>query len=466
MKKQEKTSNKQTKKVKEQKSIKALTVLTYTVAIILISLISFGGIYVQNKNKMSNKLREYILGTDLNASRNIVIKVDDGVKTTTYDENGNIITENLENTNTKTVEEPINSKEVLTEENYEKAKKIAIDRLKYMQLDYYEMKFDATTGTIYLEVPENSKADYAAQYCVTKGEFKISDNDTNEVLLSNSDIKNAKIRYGTTENGTTIYINIQFTKEGSEKLKEISKKYIQTTDSEGKTTTKKIKMTIDDSTIMSTYFSEEITDGQIQISLGTGKTSEQIQNYVTQASNIAVFLNTDPMPVAYKIDVNKVVYSNITENTVKIIIICTSIVFIILLVYMLIKYKKQALLAAITNIGFIAVLLLVIRYTNVDITLTGLATIALSTLVEYVFLMNILKVKTEKMDNESKQKTLKETIISGAEKLIPLTIIAIVFALTKWETVYSAGMLLFWGIAILVLYNLVTLKIILMKNEK
>ncbi|MFR3919993.1 MAG: hypothetical protein ACLTXD_02400 [Clostridia bacterium] len=427
MKKQEKAKVRKTK---------PLIILAYVIIILLISLVSFGGIYVKDKNKMSNVIRDYILGTDLGASRNIVIKVDE------------------------------ENEELLTEENYAKARDIVVSRLKYMKLDYYEMKFDESTGTICLDVPENSRADYAAQYSVTKGEFKIEDNDTGELLLSKADVKEAKVQYQTTESGTTVALNIEFNKDGAEKLRNISNTYVKSTDSEGNDTTKKIKMSLDDTTIMTTYFAQEMTDGQMQVSLGTSSDSEQIQNRITQATNIAVFLNTDTMPLTYKIDVNKSVYSSLTDNVLKIAIIVSIVIFALLLIYMIIKYKKEALLAVVTNIGFVAILLLIIRYTNVDITLTGLITIPISVIIQYVFLMNILKVKTEKIDNDSKIKRVKETIRSGIEKLIPVAVIAVVFALTKWETVYSAGMLLFWEIAVLILYNLSTLKIMFLKNEQ
>lgn len=427
MKKQEKANVRKTK---------PLIILAYVIIILLISLVSFGGIYVKDKNKMSNVIRDYILGTDLGASRNIVIKVDE------------------------------ENEELLTEENYAKARDIVVSRLKYMKLDYYEMKFDESTGTICLDVPENSRADYAAQYSVTKGEFKIEDNDTKELLLSKADVKEAKVQYQTTESGTTVVLNIEFNKDGAEKLRNISNTYVKSTDSEGNDTTKKIKMSLDDTTIMTTYFAQEMTDGQMQVSLGTSSDSEQIQNRITQATNIAVFLNTDTMPLTYKIDVNKSVYSSLTDNVLKIAIIVSIVIFALLLIYMIIKYKKEALLAVVTNIGFVAILLLIIRYTNVDITLTGLITIPISVIIQYVFLMNILKVKTEKIDNDSKIKRVKETIRSGIEKLVPVAVIAVVFALTKWETVYSAGMLLFWEIAVLILYNLSTLKIMFLKNEQ
>ena len=200
MKKQEKAKVRKTK---------PLIILAYVIIILLISLVSFGGIYVKDKNKMSNVIRDYILGTDLGASRNIVIKVDE------------------------------ENEELLTEENYAKARDIVVSRLKYMKLDYYEMKFDESTGTICLDVPENSRADYAAQYSVTKGEFKIEDNDTKELLLSKADVKEAKVQYQTTESGTTVVLNIEFNKDGAEKLRNISNTYVKSTDSEGNDTTKK-----------------------------------------------------------------------------------------------------------------------------------------------------------------------------------------------------------------------------------
>lgn len=53
-----------------------------------------------------------------------------------------------------------------------------------MKVEDYLLRFDESTGDISLEVSENSNTDYIAQYTITKGEFKIVDNDTSEVLLT------------------------------------------------------------------------------------------------------------------------------------------------------------------------------------------------------------------------------------------------------------------------------------------
>ena len=330
------------KKAKQNnKTLKLLGKISVVVIILLLSLISFAGIYVKDKNAMKNVIPEYKLGTDLYGARNILVKVDDSTTTKKYDSNGNLVENSSDkdenNENITEVEEKVNSDELRTAENYETVKNIIEARLKYMNVEDYLLRFDESTGNISLEVPENSSTDYIAQYTITKGEFKIVDNDTSEVLLSNSDLKEAKVQYSTSTSGTTVYLTIEFNKDAVEKLKNISNTYISSTDAEGKTTTKKIKMTLDDSTIISTYFQEEISTGIIQLSMGTSTNTSEIQSNIQSASNMAVLLNTDPMPLTYTMETNRFVYSDITAETLKIVIVGLCIVALIMAICMVIK---------------------------------------------------------------------------------------------------------------------------------
>lgn len=505
--KSETNKKKPAKKVDKKKNTnlkRLLTVSLYVLIIVLVSLISFAGIYVKKANKMANVLPDYILGTDIYGARNIVLKVDTSTETKTYDADGNLIEEDStseENTteeNTTTKEVPVNDESVLTLDNYKKVKQTIIDRLNYMKVGYYDIKCNEADGTIYLEVPENTNTDYIAQYSVTKGSFEMSDSDSGEVYLTNKNIKDAKVQYNTTTSGTTVYLTIQFDKEGKDKLKEISTQYSSTentetsnsensenseetentenentenenTETESTSTTtssKKVKLTLDDQTIISSTFDEPITDGIIQLSLGTSSETEQINTYLQQASNIAVFLNSEALPITYTIDTNRFVYSDVTTKTLETIIIVAVVVFIIMLAYMIIKYKKLGALGAITTIGFMAILLIVIRYANVDITGTGLVSIGLTALFEYLAFMQIFKVNNSDLDKETKQKEIKHTIIRQIETMIPLIIITIVFAVAKWEPLYSMGMILFWGVLIALLYNCITIKIMLPKERE
>lgn len=460
-------------------SLKLLGKIVTVVIILLLALISFVGIYVQDKNSMKNIIPTYELGMDINGSRNILIKVDDSTETKKYDSEGNLVTddsetstdaeETTENKNVTEVEEPVNATELLTTDNYQAVREIIEKRLEYMNVNNYLIRLDEATGDINIEVPEKNNTDYIAQYTISKGEFKVSDNDTGEVLLTNSDLKGAKVQYSTSSSGTTVYISIQFNKEGTEKLKNISNTYISSEDAEGNDTTKKIKMMLDDETIIATYFEEEITDGLIQLSLGTSSDTSELQSYIQQASNLAVFLNTDPMPITYKMDINRFVYSDITENTIIIIVASLIAIGIVMAIVMIVKFKKNGLMGVIVNIGFIAILLLALRFGNVTITLSGIFTIAISAIIEYVITMLILE--EYKKDTELIDKNIKKLLGKVAITLVPILVMAVTFALINWEEISSIGMILFWAILITVIYNIIILSIrlfnpIKIKNKK
>lgn len=446
------------KKAKQNnKTLKLLGKISVVVIILLLSLISFAGIYVKDKNAMKNVIPEYKLGTDLYGARNILVKVDDSTTTKKYDSNGNLVENSSDkdenNENITEVEEKVNSDELRTAENYETVKNIIEARLKYMNVEDYLLRFDESTGNISLEVPENSSTDYIAQYTITKGEFKIVDNDTSEVLLSNADLKEAKVQYSTSTSGTTVYLTIEFNKDAVEKLKNISNTYISSTDAEGKTTTKKVKMTLDDSTIISTYFQEEISTGIIQLSMGTSTNISEIQSNIQSASNMAVLLNTDPMPLTYTMETNRFVYSDITAETLKIVIVGLCIVALIMAICMVIKFKKNGLMGVIADIGFTAVLLLAIRYGNVEISLAGIFAIAIAVIVEYIVTGLILNEYSKKCEKEILIKNIKHLMGRIAICLVPFVVMAVTFALISWEEIASIGMILFWAIIIMIIYN-------------
>ena len=460
------------KKAKQNnKTLKLLGKISVVVIILLLSLISFAGIYVKDKNAMKNVIPEYKLGTDLYGARNILVKVDDSTTTKKYDSNGNLVENSSDkdenNENITEVEEKVNPDELRTAENYETVKNIIEARLKYMNVEDYLLRFDESTGNISLEVPENSSTDYIAQYTITKGELKIVDNDTSEVLLSNADLKEAKVQYSTSTSGTTVYLTIEFNKDAVEKLKNISNTYISSTDAEGKTTTKKIKMTLDDSTIISTYFQEEISTGIIQLSMGTSTNTSEIQSNIQSASNMAVLLNTDPMPLTYTMETNRFVYSDITAETLKIVIVGLCIVALIMAICMVIKFKKNGLMGVIADIGFTAVLLLAIRYGNVEISLAGIFAIAIAVIVEYIVTGLILNEYSKKCEKEILIKNIKHLMGRIAICLVPFVVMAVTFALISWEEIASIGMILFWAIIIMIIYNtlMLVLKIFESNNE-
>lgn len=419
-----------TKKKKQNSkiSLKILGRILTIIIIMLVSLGSFVGIFKLEQNAMKNIIPDYELGMDLYGARHIVAKVDD-----------------------------TNAEDLLTYDNYIKSKEIIEERLKFLEISDYLVRLDDATGAIDIEIPEDATTDYFVEYTGMQGKFTMTDDETSEVLLDNNSLKKASIQYGTSSAGTTVYLVIEFNKEGSSKLQEVSKTYIKSTDSEGNDTTKKVKMSIDDQTIMTTYFGEEMTDGIMQIPLGTTTNATDIQNYLKQASNISVFLNTEPLPIKYSVDINRFEYSDITENTLKIATIVLASIFAIMLIYMIIKYKANGILGALANVGFLALLLLAIRYGKVTLTITGIAGIAIATIIEYVITMLVIKQYNKDTDEATVNKNVNNIMSNSAKTIAPILIMSVIFALIKWEQIASIGMVLFWAILLMIVYNAIIL---------
>lgn len=432
------------------KKFKGLKITVIVLLIILLSMVSFIGIYVQDKNQVKNILPEYILSRDLKGHRRIELKVNDEVKETKkYDADNNLITDDTTEV-ARTEEIKVNSEEILTKENYEASKKVIEKRLEEMQVNNYDIRQNSENGTIILELPEDDNTDRIVGQLSLQGKFEIVDKDTNEVLMTNDDLKSVQSRYGTTSSGTTsIVLNIQFNKEGTEKFKNITNTYIQTTktvEQEGEeakeeTVTKEISIKIDDTTLLSTYFSEQVTNGLLQLSVGssTNSTTEELQEYAKEATSMAALLDSGKMPIVYEVEQNKYILSEITQDVVAKVIVVSIIVLTLAIIYLIIKYKGKGILAGISIIGYVALLLLAIRYANVEVSIAGIIEILFSTLINYMLVVSMLK--EEKINNVIKKYSLI---------LIPTVVIAIAFTFAN----IAVGTVLFWGIVIAMLYNI------------
>lgn len=438
--------------MKTEKTLKKVLINLF---IILISLISFGGIFVQDTKFVKNIIPEYQLGTDLTGSTIVEFKVNDETNTVIYDKEGNIVEEEGEDTETK--EEPINPKEILTEENYLLSKDIFEQRLKAMNVEEYILRFNKNDGKIVLQLPDNSDVSFISQYAAVKGAFTVV-NENDEILLNNTHLKEAKVGYSNTESGTVIYLNVQFNKEGTQNLKDITNTYIKTTDEEGNEETKEVSFKIDDTIILTTYFEEEITNGAVQFSMGATNSTEELNEYIKETSILAILLNTGELPITYTIEDMYYMMSDITVETFLIpTIIIGIIIIIIAIIFLIAKYKKNGLLATICFIGYIATLLLIIRYTNVIINLTGIAGIIISILLNYIFTVYLLN-SYRKEDNK--------IITQALCILIPAIIISVILSFAKWLNIYSFGMVTFWGILVTIIYNfIITKKLIELSNK-
>ena len=430
------------------KQDKKLKIVLMILIIVLISVISFGGIYVENKGIMENVMPDYLLSRDLKGYRRVELVVSE-------ESNSEITDASNETTENSSVENTI-KQENLTTDNYKEAKNIIEKRLQNMNVNDYIIRENEENGKIILELPENENTDKVIGNVYQQGKFEMIDNETNEVLLTNNDIKAVKSGYGTLSSGNSaIIINIEFNKDGTEKFKDITSKYTEveeiveedgTEATEKKT--KEVALKIDDTTILTTHFDSQITNGimQLTMSIKQNATTEEIQEQLSEANNLSSLLDSGKLPLTYNVNQNKFVYSNISSNIIEITTVVMIIISIIGGVYFIVKYKANGLLGGLSLIGYIATLLFVIRYANVEVSASGIVAMIFSVILNILMVCNMLK-KENVMD------AIKEfTII-----LIPALIIAIIFTLTN----LSVGALLFWAIIITLIYNLVITKTII-----
>ena len=443
--------------------MKALKRTLIILVIILLALISFGGIFIQKTKFVENILPEFKLEAELSGTRNIGLVVSTATDTIIYDKDGNVVEKEGEGTTKQEV--PVNPTETLTEENYRLAKEVIEKRLNSIKavdanlnvkkaVDYYEIKQNEQNGNIVVKIPENSDTDMVLQYMAIKGTFNVVD-EQNNVLMNNSDIKKAQVVYNSTDSGISVYLTIQFNKEGTQKLKDISNTFIKTTDEEGKETTKKISIKIDNTTVLSTYFSEEISTGMIQLTFGTASSkSEDLRNYVQEANNLATLLNTGNLPIAYTVDENRYILPDISNETFFVPAIIVLSIMVIAVLFLIIKYRVKGILGALSFTGYIASLLIIIRLTNVVVSIEGMVGILISIALNYVFIVYLLNGKKK----EEQEFTYKQGFINFLFVLIPIAVTTIIFSFISWIPIYSFGMTMFWGIVLIMLYNVILTK--------
>ena len=437
----------------------ALKMTILIISIILISLISFIGIYRLQGGMIKNIMPDYLVSKELNGTRLITFVVDDSTKevaTNTSEESaeGSSDETTNESTDENTEQVPVNSKDVLTEENYELAKNIMQKRLNQFNMINYDLRVDKATGTIALEVPENSGIDDILAYLLSQGNFQIIDTDTEEILLDNSNIEEAKTMYYTDTTGTTVYLNIVFNEEGKQKLEEISKTYVETTDEEGNSTTKTVTIKLDDETITTTYFGQTMSTGELPLTIGTTTTdSNTLKNYFVQSGEIAIVLNNGINPIIYDIGTNEYVAPIITQDILNKIIIAAVIILALMIVYLIIRYRTLGIISALSMIGYIALYLIVVRFTDTIISLEAMAAIGIGIILEFIFVQAIAKRLREDVANADG--AIKKELIKNISVQIPIYIMSIVFVFAEWETIKSFGIALFWGLIISLIYNFV-----------
>ena len=418
---------------------KAIKIITVIFSIILISMIGCVGIYVKKQNRMENIVKDYDYEMDLKGARVLSIKPEEEKETIIKDAEGNKIDEELTDEEIEQKgykkEDIDKNAEKLTLENFNQVKQIVIKRLEQLGVNNYNIALDETTGEIKIEMEENNSTNEIVSNLYTTGNFEIVDSETEEVLMDNQYIKQAKVGYISQNDGTSVCLEIELNKEGKAKLEEVTntyKKVEETEDSEDSenatentttdenatenTTTdenttenttdenttdenaedeeeekqKEITMKINDQTIMTTSFEKPIATGKMQLTVGGASTdADTINEYAKTALSYATILNNGKFPMDYEISGNEFIYSEITNQQLLYVIAVIGGIALLALIYLIIKYKLRGIVASFSFIGFLSVLLLLLRYANVEISLGTIFAETIILIINYIIIIRI-----------------------------------------------------------------------------
>lgn len=457
--------NEEGKKAK-MKKVKTITIV---LAIILVTLVAFVGVYVQTQNRMENKIKDYKFSREIEGGRVIEIKVSDGDEEDSAKPNP----------------------EDLTIENYEKVKNTIEKRLKNLGAQDYTISLNKENGTIIVELAEDDNVDIFAYYLTASRKVQIKEKETETELLRDNMVKKATYSYNSNVQGAyQVYLQLELTQEGQAKIEEILNDYAliatevdeieaankedeenaeteeapeaEIQETENNKETKKIAVL---SIAGTEYDVDKIEKNKITLKIGSQTSNTtSVNNYISAAAEITMLINSGEYPIEYEIENNRYVYSDMSEKQLTYFaLIILAIVLVILVVYC-IKYKISGLLASISFIGFIALYSLLLRYANVIISIEGIGAIMLILAINLKLNQSVLsKTKKINMTNEAFIATYKEIFL----KLIPIIIISIVFCFAGWTNLSSFGMIMFWGLILLAMYNAtVTLALLKLRDNK
>lgn len=452
--------------------MKKVKITTIILAIILIVLVAFGGVYIKTQNRMEDKVKEYSFGRELKGERLVELKVSDG------------------STEGKTAP----SEEDLTVENYETVKKTIEKRLKSLKAQDYTISLNKENGVIRVELPEDDQTDDLAYYLIASGKVEIKEKDTSTELLNEKMVKKAQYTYTSNVDGEyQVYLEVLLTEDGQAKIEEIQNNYAilkddvdavesatksddssdtsdeantestETTEESSEASTEETKKVAKLSIAGTDYDIDKIEKNKIRVKMGSQTSNTTtVNNSMAKAAELSMLINSGKYPIDYEVQNNRFVHSDITNEQLLYFAGTVAIILLVLFVILTIKYKSKGLLASISCIGFIALLSLLLRYTNVIISIEGIGAIILVILID-LKLSQMMLNKTKILDvvSEAVKSSYKELFL----KLVPIMIIAVVFCFSGWTNLSSFGMIMFWGFVLIAVYNMIVTKTLLKLRE-
>lgn len=476
--------------MKEEKLTKILMSILLVLISIAVIVIAFVGIYIPKANKLKNVIPNYQLGSEIDgiieyrlipdtseeekevyvdSKGNIRGFVEDGTDTGSSSDESVEVTTDLEQDNSakedtgfsteyRTIKE--NEKAVLTEENFEKSKKIIEDRLENAGATEYAIRLDKKTGNMVVELSQNDDISYLYQVGLTaRGEFDIIDYQTGVVLMDKSHLKDVGVatNLDQEDNTYTIYLQLTVDEAGQNIIKAISQEYIKYTDSQGNEKTDYISIRVDGSSIMTTYFGEEYTQAVLNIPISSGVSAEDLNNYAKSVQDVAYALKQETIPVKYIQDGGALlIESPLANKAMNIVYWSINIILIAIIVVLWIKYRARGLLAGIMNACLIGLVVLVLKYAKVVISISSMIALYGVVVLNLIFIIRYLKRLTKGEEN-----AYLETMKEYYSITFPILVVSFIYTFFVSVTITGLGSVLFWGMLLQIIYNTIVVKYVL-----
>ena len=464
------------------KKDKTITITIITLAILIVAVliyISLFGIYVQNEDGTKrNIIKDYKMGMEFTNTRVITGTISDEIASQTiYDSEGNVVTiqeEGVEYTeeNGYTIEETkLNPEETRTVDNYRKSKEILKQKLKDLKIPEYNISLNEDNGEITIRIPNDEDADTTSDLIQTQGILAFIDTSTFEIVFDNTYIKNSQVVTSQGNLDVAVYMQIELTEEGINKLHELNETYKTTTEqvtnedgtTEEQTTSKEVLILLNGMTLGTTVMENIVYNDTIMIPFIASNNSDELNGALREARIESTILNSGVTPLTYSFTEENVA-TTITLETVLKYMGVIMLIFLVIYVFLVLRFGARGFISMYFQIGFCAVLLLIVRLTNVTLTMEGIAGLLTAIILNYVFNYIMLK-------NVNEKDMYKKTNLAFLFYTLPVFMISIVFAFTIKENVKSFGLTIFWGIIMTYIYNFIFSKYVFKnltggKNEK
>lgn len=412
--------------------------------VVLVSLVSFVGVY-----KGKNLLKDYSLGKDFSKRKVATFSVvEDNTPVPAPTENeGN--GENGENTaNEEQKQEPISEKD--KKKNYNEAKNNIAKRLTTMQSEEYDIRLDEDTGKLVIEVPETMNSTYINEV-VAKGKVQIKNKNTNEIITEGKVFNDASAKLDTsTYSKEIVVLNMKFSKEAKQKILDAEGSKVG---EDGNQEEVNYAVLLDNEEIYtdtSTTFKSSAETGALDLVMGQSAEGEELEKAYQTALAVTSIIKCGEIPVEYKSESMELVSSSIDVKAIAIVAIISATVMFILT---LVKFKGKGILPVLSLVGMVATVLLVLRYTNVKITLFTILGLALITIFNYIVVLKTL----------NNGKSFKDNFIKAMKTIIPAILVAIVFCCSPYLQLASFGMAIFWGLIVMCIYNALIVRVLIGK---